>query len=100
MKDKTKNAIEKKLTKVEELVSDIRVLMTEQETLPILLTEYDTWLVPRRVEFCENCMNIKAQVGYAEVDIEDYKKDTNCMPNVTWCRTCGETGSIGVLTES
>lgn len=63
----------------------------------ILLTDYDTYLVPRRVEFCEHCMKIKPQMGYADVRIEDFKQDENCRPNVTWCRSCGEDLSIGPL---
>ena len=99
MKPKTKAAIEKKLVIVEKALEDIRVLLAQEEDLPILTTEYGTYLVPRRVEFCEHCMGIKSQVGYADVEIADYEADKNCMPNVTWCRSCGETNSTGVLAK-
>ena len=99
MKKKTKNAIAKKMEAIEKLLADINVLLGEDDELPILTTEYDTYLVPRRVEFCEHCMDIKPQIGYADVDIEDYKKDKDCMPNITWCRSCGEDAGTGVLEE-
>ena len=100
MKKKTKNDIVKKMEAIEKLLADINVLLGEDDELPILTTEDDdTYLVPRRVTFCEHCMDIKPQIGYAEVEIDDYKKDKDCLANVTWCRSCGEDAGTGVLEE-
>ena len=95
MTDKTKRAIEKKLDTIEKNVNEIRILMSEREALKVLKTDYGDLLVPRRVSFCEHCGDIKEEIGYAEVDVEDYKADKDCMPNVTWCFSCGESCSAG-----
>lgn len=95
MDDKKKRAIEKHLTKIEKSLGEIRILLSERDNLPILKTDYGDLLVPRRVTFCEHCGDIDEEIGYAEVDPEDYKADPNCRPNVTWCFTCGESCGDG-----
>lgn len=90
MTNKTKKAIDKKLDIIDKALNEIRILMSERDDLKILKTEYDTLLVPRRVSFCEHCGEIREQIGYAEVEIDEYKEDKNCTANVTWCFSCGE----------